>query len=245
MEQGRGLTRRTVLQLSGAAASLAALSACGATPTPQVAQETAVAQATVVVEEQATAPAAKQPVSFSWWDFPRSWAPPGSADMPNAWNEEMAKKYMEASSEVKIEFTGVGWGDGPDKLQVAMAAQSGPDIMYGYPALFGKMLSLDALDSLDDYLATLDAADVADFFEPAWAFVTVSGKKWGWPWYYGSEGEWCLSKTIATEVAALDLMPKEPDFGWTPDQFIEFAKKCTFERGADKVWGIYLFTNQS
>jgi multiple sugar transport system substrate-binding protein len=158
----------------------------------------------------------------------------------------MAKQYAAENPLVKIEFTGVSWGDGPQKLDVAMAAHEGPDIMYGYPALFGKMLSLDALDPIDDFVATLDPADVSDFFPPAWEFVTVEGKKWGWPWYYSSEGEWAICMTIVKEVGAENLAPKAPAYAWTPEEMLALAQKCTFKRdNGDQVWGIGLWTNET
>lgn len=227
------LSRREFLRLSAIAAAGGALVACAA-PTAAPAAAPAGAQ-----------PAGPAPVVFKWWDFPRGWAPPGSAEAPNAWNEEMAKKYSELNPHVKIEFTGVSWSDGPQKLDVALAAQEGPAIMYGYPALFGKMLSLDALAPIDDFVATMSPEDVNDFFPPAWEFVTVDGKKWAWPWYYSSEGEWAINTTIAEEAGALDLLPKAPAFGWTPEEMLAVAQKCTFQRAnGDQVWGIALYANE-
>jgi ABC-type glycerol-3-phosphate transport system substrate-binding protein len=98
------------------------------------------------------------------------------------------------------------------------------------------MASLDVLMELDSYLATVDPADVADFFQAGWDFVTAKGKKWAIPWYYGTEGEWAINTTIVAEAGATDLLPKDPSFGWTPEQFLELAKKCTFKRGSDQVW---------
>jgi len=171
--QQHHLSRRSFLQLSAIGAATTVVAACMPAPAGGPAAASGPAQSKVTI---------------TWWDFPRGWAPPGTTEAPNAWNEEIAKKYMAENPNVTIEFTGVSWGDGPQKLDVALAANEGPNLMYGYPALFGKMLSLDALAPIDDYVATLDEADVKDFFPPAWEFATVNGKKWAWPWYYSSEG---------------------------------------------------------
>jgi ABC-type glycerol-3-phosphate transport system substrate-binding protein len=248
MKQVR-LSRRDFLRTAAVASAAGLVVACqppapppaapaAATPAPQAEQPTAAPQATVQ-----EAPAAA--VVIKWWDFPRGWAPPGSTEAPNAWNEEMAKKYAELNPGVTVEFTGVSWSDGPQKLDVALAANEGPNIMYGYPALFGKMLSLDTLAPIDDFVATMDAADVNDFFPPAWDFVTVDGKKWAWPWYYGSEGEWAINTTVAEEAGAQDMLPKAPAYGWTPEEMLAFAQKTTFKRAnGEEVWGLALWTNE-
>jgi ABC-type glycerol-3-phosphate transport system substrate-binding protein len=196
---------------------------------------------TPVPEPTMKPPETKAPVTIKWWDFPRGWAPGGSAENPNAWNEDLVKQYQEANPEVTVEFTPVSWGDGPQKLDVSLTAGENPNLMYGYPALFGKMASLDVLMELDDYLATMDPTDVADFFQAGWDFVTAKGKKVAFPWYYGTEGEYGINTSIVEEAGATDLLPKGPDFAWTPEQFLELAKKCTFKRGADQVWGTVVY----
>lgn len=230
--QQHHLSRRSFLHLSAIGAATTVVAACvPAAPGTQPAAEGGAAQSQVTIQ---------------WWDFPRGWAPPGSSEAPNAWNEEIAKQYMAENPNVTIEFTGVSWGDGPQKLDVALAANEGPNLMYGYPALFGKMLSLDALAPIDDYVATLDEQDVNDFFPPAWDFATVDGKKWAWPWYYSSEGEWAINTTIVEEAGAQDLLPKAPEYNWTPEAMIALAQKCTFKRAnGEDVWGMGLWTNET
>ncbi len=228
--QQQHLSRRSFLQLSAIGVAATAVAACVA-PAGQA---------------QGGGGAAQSKVTIKWWDFPRGWAPPGTTEAPNAWNEEIAKKYMAENPNVTIEFTGVSWGDGPQKLDVALAANEGPNIMYGYPALFGKMLSLDALAPIDDFVATLDEKDVKDFFPPAWDFATVNGKKWAWPWYYSSEGEWAINTTIVEEAGAKDLLPKGPEYKWTPEEMLALAQKCTFKRAnGEEVWGLGLWTNET
>jgi len=229
--QQQHLSRRSFLQLAAIGTTATALAACVAAPAGQ---------------SQGGGGAAQSKVTIKWWDFPRGWAPPGTTEAPNAWNEEIAKKYMAENPNVTIEFTGVSWGDGPQKLDVALAANEGPNIMYGYPALFGKMLSLDALAPIDDFVATLDEKDVKDFFQPAWDFATVNGKKWAWPWYYSSEGEWAINTTIVEEAGAKDLLPKAPEYKWTPEEMLALAQKCTFKRAnGEEVWGLGLWTNET
>jgi multiple sugar transport system substrate-binding protein len=188
---------------------------------------------------------AQKAVTLKWWDFPRPWADAAGDKDVNAWNAKLVKQYMDANPGVTIEFTPVSWVDGPRKLDVAVAAGEAPDVMYGFPALFGRMLSLQVLAPVDSKLNTMDKADLADYFPAAMDFVLADGKHWAFPWYYNAEGEWAVNLTVAKEAGALDLVPKGPEFSWTPDQVLALAKKCTFKRAnGEEVWGIAFATNQ-
>jgi len=252
------ISRRNFLRLSALTAASTVFASCGGTPTQVAAPTQAPAADTPVAAPTATTaavntpvpaptmpPPAKVQVTLKWWDFPRGWAGAGSAEKPNAWNEDLAQKYMAANPNVKIEFTGVSWSDGPQKLDVALTADQGPDVMYGYPALFGKNLSLNVLQDITNNVALMKPDDYNDFFEAGWNFVTSQGKKYAFPWYYGTEGEWAINTTIVKEAKAEDLLPKAPDFAWTPEQMLELYKKCTFKRAnGDQVWGTVLWASE-
>src|SRR4051812_11627460 len=88
---------------------------------------------------------AQKSVTIKWWDFPRPWADAAGDTDNNAWNAKLVKQYQDTHPGVTIEFTPVSWVDGPRKLDVAVAAGDAPDVMYGFPALFGRMLALQVL----------------------------------------------------------------------------------------------------
>ncbi len=185
-------------------------------------------------------------VTIRWWDFPRPWADAAGASDANAWNVKLVKQYEAANPGVTVEFTPVSWTDGPRKLDVAIAAGDGPDVMYGFPALFGRMLSLGVLAPIDSKMQSMTKTELDDYFPAALDFTVADGKHWGFPWYYGAEGEWAVNLTVAKEAGALDLVPKGPSYGWTPDQVLALAKKCTFTRAnGEQVWGIVFAVNQA
>ena len=184
-------------------------------------------------------------ITIQWWDFPRGWATAEGASNPNAWNEQLAQRYMEENPNVVIEFTPISWEEGPRKLDVALIAGEGPDVMYGYPALFGRMLSLDVLAPVDSKLEMMGAEDVADYFPAAIDFTSVEGQHWAFPWYYNAEGEWAINVSLAEEAGALDLIPEGPVYSWTPEDVLALAQQCTFTRdNGEQVWGIGFSTNQ-
>jgi multiple sugar transport system substrate-binding protein len=248
------VNRRDFLKMSSLAAASTALAACApaATPTsaPQIEEKPSDTQAPKAEDTATAVPAPTDPpqaqaVTVQWWDFPRSWAGSGTAEDPNAWNKDLCTKYQELNPNVTMEFTSLSWADGPQKLDAALAADQGPDAQYGYPALFGKMLKLGVLQPIDDFLATQKQEDLDDFFEVSWQFVTVDGKRMGFPWYYGTEGEWGVNTTIVSEAKADDLVPKGPSYGWTPEEYLALLEKCTFKRdNGDQVWGTVIHCNE-
>src|SRR5258708_7613104 len=110
---------------------------------------------------------AQKNVTIKWWDFPRPWADPAGDTDANAWNAKLVKQYQDSHPGVTIEFTPVSWVDGPRKLDVAVAAGDAPDVMYGFPALFGRMLALGVLAPVDSKLKSMSESDLKDYFPAA------------------------------------------------------------------------------
>lgn len=189
---------------------------------------------------------AQDTVTIKWWDFPRAWAEPGTDEDPSAWNKMLVEAYMEANPNVNIEFTTIDWVEGPNKLNVALIAGEGPDVMYGFPALFGRMLALDVLAPITPALEVMGEEEMNDFYPAALDFVYRDGDYWAFPWYYNAEGEYAINMTIVEEAGALDLVPQAPDYSWTPEELLELAQACTFTRDdGEQVYGIVFATNQA
>ena len=181
-------------------------------------------------------------VTINWWDMPRAWAPPGTNENPNAWNELMIETYEELHPNVTIEFTPISWGEGPQKIKIGVIAGQAPDLAYLFPSLFGEILNLGGLAPINDYL---DDESRADFVEPALEFAsTPDGQIWGWPWFFGAEGEWAVNLSVVEEAGAMDLVPEGPNYSWTKDEFLELAQACTFTReNGERVWGNAIATS--
>lgn len=181
-------------------------------------------------------------VTINWWDMPRGWAPPGDTENPNAWNYLMIERYEALNPDVNIEFTPIDWGEGPQKIRIGVIGGAAPDLTYLFPSLFGEVLSLDGLAPIN---AFLDDANREDFLPSAIDFIsTPDGQMWGWPWWFGAEGEWVINLSVVEEAGAMDLVPEGPDYSWTEEEFLELAKACTFTRdNGEQVWGNAIATS--
>jgi multiple sugar transport system substrate-binding protein len=72
------------------------------------------------------------------------------------------KEKFEKETGAKLEVTFVDWGDLSPKLNAAFAAGTAPDVFGHGPAAVADFVVNDRLESLDDYVKSLDPADVRD-----------------------------------------------------------------------------------
>lgn len=193
-----------------------------------------------------------QKTTIQWWTFPLWWSGISGeeteeelealreAGKPDSWGDYMAQKFMELHPEVKIEYTEIPWGE-QQKLDIALATNTGADLFYVYPALYGKYRTQNLLEPIGEYIT---AEDKEDFFEPALEFAKYKGEYYLWPWIYGTEGEWVVNKSIFEERDALDLLPEGPAYRWTVEDLKKAAKELTFTRSdGTKVYGMAFTAN--
>jgi multiple sugar transport system substrate-binding protein len=87
------------------------------------------------------------------------------------------------------------------------------------------------LEPIDDYLTE---EDLADFYELAIETGYVDGKHYIWPWNLGTNGMGTsmLLYTPDFEKAGVDWR-KIVEEGWTMEEFVEIAKKLTWDSDGD------------
>ncbi|WP_066315570.1 ABC transporter substrate-binding protein [Bacillus sp. FJAT-29814] len=168
------------------------------------------------------------------WDGPR-W--PDKDDNKYHWMESKIKEFEAEHKGVKVELVQVPWAELPNKLGVSIAGKSWPDVA---PVdISGSAVSIDQIDqgvieSLDD-VYTKD--ELKDFYPNALDAYKYDGKLYGIP----------SSMTVHTMLLNLDLFKERnvepPKNGeWTWDEFLDTAKKLTFDRDGDGKTDVYGFS---
>ncbi|TFB24412.1 extracellular solute-binding protein [Filobacillus milosensis] len=168
------------------------------------------------------------------WDGPR-W--PDEDENKYHWLEAKAAEYEEANEGIEIEIVQVPWAEMGDKLGVAIAGQSWPDIA---PVdISGSAVSIDHIEQgvvepLDE-LYTED--ELSDFYDNAVEAYTFNDKLYGIP----------NSITVHSMLLNLDLFEEagvEPpaDGKWTWDEFVETAEGLTFDRDGDGEIDVHGFS---
>ncbi len=173
-------------------------------------------------------------VTITWWINPWRIAPPNfpadqspsSEDFPKWVSEE----FMKLHPDVKVEYVVVGNQEYPQKMAAAIATKTQPDLFKG-PIWDSRWAKAGLLEPVNPYLT---AEDKQDFYPGALEEGLVDGKYYIWPWNFGTNGMGTsiLLYTPDFEKAGVDWK-KIVNEGWTMEEFVEIAKKLTWDTNND------------
>jgi len=138
--------------------------------------------------------------------------------------------FTKANPDIKVEVTGyTGDQDGFTKLTQAVQGGSSVDI-FRLPSDILPLLVQDGLVApIDDFLT---ADDKGDLIPNVFDSVKINGKAYAWPLWVPPVGMY-LNLDIFKEKGVTAPGPT-----WTYDEFVDIAKKLTFQRAnGEKVYG--------
>lgn len=182
-----------------------------------------------------TSGSSDQNVTLKYWAYSRWEGVTGKEENGEFgdWQRSVAKAYTDKNPNVKIEFEHLPWNGGPEKVEVAIASKTQPDVLedgtlrgFGYAGQ-GVLLNFD--DSLT-------AEELADIPESEWKQVEYKGKHIAMPWA-NMPGHMLINKTLFEKAGALNLLPQNPEKSWTFDEF-EKAVAAVSKNGS---YGMALF----
>ena len=138
--------------------------------------------------------------------------------------------FTKANPDIKVEITGYT-GDQAGFTKLTQAVQGGGSVdMFRLPSDILPLLVQDNLVApIDDFLTADDKSDlIPNVFES----VKINGKAYAWPLWVPPVGMY-LNLDIFKEKGV-----DPPKGAWTYDEFVEIAKKLTFQRAnGEKVYG--------
>ncbi|MHB8646283.1 MAG: ABC transporter substrate-binding protein [Thermomicrobiales bacterium] len=239
---GRALRRREMLKLAAGASMAAVLAACGgskATNTPPAAAATTTGGSpaattggtatttggTVATTGNLTLSKSGFKGTLQYWVLGYV---PGNATAKLM--DAAVANFTKANPDIKVETTGYT-GDQAGFTKLTQAVQGGGSVdIFRLPSDILPLLVQDNLVApIDDFLT---ADDKGDIFPSLLDSVRVSGKAYAWPLWVPPVGMY-LNLDIFKEKGV-----DPPKGAWTYDQFVETAKKLTFQRAnGDKVYG--------
>ncbi|MGQ9553626.1 MAG: ABC transporter substrate-binding protein [Anaerolineae bacterium] len=246
---GKRLSRRGVLRLTGMTAAGAALAACGATPEPQVIKEVVtqvvekevtkivegtpqVVVETVVVRETVVAEPAK---TYEEGELTILLCCSGPDEI--AAKEEFNKRFAEKRPGVTVSMEPMPAGQNYfEKLQTIIAAGTAPDIYDMWEGYVQPYAKNGALMNLEPFMEKDTILKRDDFWPGALASVTYEGSLYS-----------CLIAIMPGPVSLYynkDLLDAAgvtyPTNNWTWDQMREAAKTLTIgaETGAPSQYGL-------
>ncbi|MDD3681115.1 MULTISPECIES: sugar ABC transporter substrate-binding protein [unclassified Mesotoga] len=172
--------------------------------------------------------------TITWWINPWRIAPPNFPADKAATEEDFpkwaAEEFMRLHPDIEVKYVVVGNTEYSQKMAAAIATGTQPDIFKG-PVWDNRWVGAGLLEPIDDYLTE---EDLADFYELAIETGYVDGKHYIWPWNLGTNGMGTsmLLYTPDFEKAGVDWR-KIVEEGWTMEEFVEIAKKLTWDSDGD------------
>jgi multiple sugar transport system substrate-binding protein len=151
--------------------------------------------------------------------------------------ERAVAKFMEANPDIKVELVGYPPNDeGFTKLSTALQSGEGVDVLRLPSDRLLAFVGEDLIAPIDEHLTE---ADKQDIYPNLLDVVRLKdGQAYAWPLWVVPMGMY-LNLDVFQEQG-VELPPKD----WTWDQFVETAKKVTFQRAnGEQVYGFSGFVD--
>jgi ABC-type glycerol-3-phosphate transport system substrate-binding protein len=251
------LSRRQLLRYLGVAGAASVAAACQPQVVEvekivtQVVKETIevqkevekVVEKTVVVEKEVTvAVAADKPATVTYWGYGvgarfvpgRPWGQAKPEDYIQ-WQEETFEE-LHPNTKVNVELL-VHDDTYFTKIDAALMAGTQPDIVMGPVSEAAKYISRKLVSPIDEYMSPKDKDDTSALVMKEMNF---GGMHYLWPWRLSYGGGMYANGKILEERGVKDLLPQDDERkAWTPEQFLEMCKACTYDANGDGKIDIY------
>lgn len=144
-------------------------------------------------------------------------------DKENGWFERrVITEFQEIYPEVEFELQMLPWADGPKKVQMAIATDTTPDIIFDCDM---RIMSYAAAGALSDFEDTMDAEEQADYYPSVLERVKFEGKVYMYL-TIAAGGGMEFNRIIVEKARAIDLLPLDrEDRSWTHEEFKKFCLK--------------------
>ena len=138
--------------------------------------------------------------------------------------QKLVAKFNQQHPDIQVESLYVGQGDQQmPKILSAVVGNAAPDMLWFAPMLTGQLVELDALRSLDDFLATSPLKPQLD--RALFDTMTFEGKTWSIPFSTNNVG--IFYRPSLFKAAGITELPK------TWKDFRQVAKRLTRDTNGD------------
>ncbi|NOU96135.1 extracellular solute-binding protein [Paenibacillus sp. LMG 31456] len=172
-------------------------------------------------------PVAK-PVEITWWNFPNFQPLDGEV---GKYEKQIIEAFNKKNPEIKVNLEMITFEGGPQKLNVAIASNTAPDVIYDAPGRIIDWGKKKLLAPLNDIVTTEVQKDIAPAF---WKQSMVGDQIYMYP-INTAPFLMAVNKTVFEKIGALDLLPlKKPDRTWTVAEY-EKALQAVKEKAPDII----------
>lgn len=169
-----------------------------------------------------------EPVEITWWNFPNFTALDGEV---GKFEKQLIAAFNEKHPEITVNLEMLTFDGGPEKLNVAIATDTAPDVIYDAPGRIIDWAKSGLLAPIDDMFP----ADVLADIEPAiQEQSSVDGTMYMYPFNTGPF-TMAVNKTLFEQIGAVDLLPLDSESRtWSVEEF-EVALKAVKEKAPDVI----------
>jgi len=156
-------------------------------------------------------------ITLQWWQF---WTDPNIKPTLQA----MVAEFEKANPDIDVEMTDLTWANGHEKIVIAFASGTGPDVVELGSDWIAEFAANGHLADLSELIAD----DSAGF--DGWSLATYDGKVWAKPWILGTrvlfgnrdlvmragyDSTWVPITMVQLKSAAQRITRLGPDiYGW-------------------------------
>lgn len=167
-------------------------------------------------------------VEITWWNFPSFQPLDGET---GKYEKQIIEAFNKQHPEIKVNLEMLTYEAGPEKLNVAIASNTAPDVIYDAPGRILDWGKKDLLAPLDDMITD----EIRNDISPAlWKQSMVGDTTYMYP-INTAPFMMGVNKTIFEEIGAIDLLPLDrPDRTWTVEEY-EKALQAVKEKAPDII----------
>ncbi|MCM3634252.1 ABC transporter substrate-binding protein [Paenibacillus camelliae] len=178
------------------------------------------------VAEETVKPA--DPVEITWWNFPNFTALDGEV---GKFEKQLIAAFNEKHPNITVNLEMLTFDGGPEKLNVAIATDTAPDVIYDAPGRIIDWAKNGLLAPIDDMFTPEVRGDIEQaIIEQS----SVDGTMYMYPFNTGPF-TMAVNKTLFEDIGALDLLPlASEDRTWFVEQF-EAALQAVKEKAPDVI----------
>ncbi len=219
---------------------IALLAGCGSNPAPAAAdnapaeekKEVAAATEEVKAAEEVAEEVAAEDITadLTLWSYPRF------DDQDEFFTEDVMAAFNEKYPNITLNMTTIPWDGGPEKVNVAIASGTAPDLLTDTDMRINGYATKGVLVPLDDVIEA-NAEGVSEVWQND---VVVDGKKYLAPTYTSGCASMAVNVALAEKYGIADMLP-EDHMSWSWDDFAKFCRAGTEAGKADGVYGIGFF----
>ncbi|WP_019240829.1 MULTISPECIES: ABC transporter substrate-binding protein [Bacillus] len=155
----------------------------------------------------------KKQVEITWWNYPNWDALDGEL---GKYEKEVIKAFNKKNPTIKVNLEMISFEGGPEKVNVALASKTAPDLIYDAP---GRILDYGEKGYLAPLNDMVDSEMEKDISESIWNQSKVKDDVVMYP-LNTTPFMMAVNKTLFEKIGALDLLPLDrPERTWSVAEY--------------------------